>query len=840
MKKLIAILVGLMLPVLTMASEADLVIPDAIKEQSILYWGFLVTALGMLFGFYQFVQVKKIRAHKSMLDIAQIIFETSKTYLIQQGKFILILFAFIGTIVVFYFGFLSVDPETGENLFGPSAVLMIMGWMILGMLGSYGVAWFGIRMNTLANSRMAFASLERKPIKLLTIPLNAGMSIGVVLISLELLLMLIILMFVPGEYAGASFIGFALGESLSASALRIAGGIFTKIADIGSDLMKVIFKIGEDDPRNPGTIADCVGDNAGDSVGPTADGFETYGVTGVALISFILLAISGPILSVVAGTNPEFIQNMANSLNVQSFSISSPDSMNALASALQIKLLTWIFVMRILMIITSIVAFWINGAITKAKYSDVDELDFEKPLTSLVWITSLLSIGVTFLASYFLIRDLDNNLWISLSVIISAGTLGAALIPEFTKMFTSTKSIHVKEVVKASKEGGASLNILSGLVAGNFSAFWQGMVFFFLMYVAYYASTFGLGDLMIYPSIFSFGLVAFGMLGMGPVTIAVDSYGPVTDNAQSIYELSLIEEDIEAITPEIEKEFGFTPDFEKSKYYLEANDGAGNTFKATAKPVLIGTAVVGSTTMIFALILTIQHTLGVKPEEVLNLLNPYTIFGFLLGGAVIYWFSGASIQAVTTGASRAVAYIKDNINLDPDAPKRADLEKSRAVVQICTEYAQKGMLNIFIAIFSFSLAFAFLSAPTEDSVLPVSLFISYLLSIAFFGLYQAIFMANAGGAWDNAKKIIEVDMKEKGTPLHDASIVGDTVGDPFKDTSSVALNPVIKFSTLFGLLAMEIAISPMFTGIAHYFGLSFLAIALYFVYRSFYKMRINS
>lgn len=840
MKKLIAILVGLMLPVLTMASEADLVIPDAIKEQSILYWGFLITALGMLFGLYQFVQVKKIRAHKSMLDIAQIIFETSKTYLIQQGKFIMILFAFIGTIVAFYFGFLSVDPETGENLFSPSAVLMIMGWMILGMLGSYGVAWFGIRMNTLANSRMAFASLERKPIKLLTIPLNAGMSIGVVLISLELLLMLIILMFVPGEYAGASFIGFAIGESLSASALRIAGGIFTKIADIGSDLMKVIFKIGEDDPRNPGTIADCVGDNAGDSVGPTADGFETYGVTGVALISFILLAISGPILSVVAGTNPEFIQNMAGSLNVQSFSISSPDSMNALASALQIKLLTWIFVMRILMIITSIVAFWINGAITKAKYSDVDELDFEKPLTSLVWITSLLSIGVTFLASYFLIRDLDNNLWISLSVIISAGTLGAALIPEFTKMFTSTKSIHVKEVVEASKEGGASLNILSGLVAGNFSAFWQGMVFFFLMYVAYYASTFGLGDLMIYPSIFSFGLVAFGMLGMGPVTIAVDSYGPVTDNAQSIYELSLIEEDIEAITPEIEKEFGFTPDFEKSKYYLEANDGAGNTFKATAKPVLIGTAVVGSTTMIFALILTIQHTLGVEPAEVLNLLNPYTIFGFLLGGAVIYWFSGASIQAVTTGASRAVAYIKDNINLDPDAPKRADLEKSRAVVQICTEYAQKGMLNIFIAIFSFSLAFAFLSAPTEDSVLPVSLFISYLLSIAFFGLYQAIFMANAGGAWDNAKKIIEVDMKEKGTPLHDASIVGDTVGDPFKDTSSVALNPVIKFSTLFGLLAMEIAISPMFTGIAHYFGLSFLAIALYFVYRSFYKMRINS
>jgi len=802
MKKLIAILVGLMLPVLTMASEADLVIPDAIKDQDILKWGFLITALGMLFGFYQFVQVKKIRAHKSMLDVAQVIFETSKTYLIQQGKFILILFAFIGTAVAFYFGVLSIDPETGENLFGVGAVLMILGWTVLGILGSYAVAWFGIRMNTLANSRMAFASLERKPIKLLNIPLNAGMSIGVVLISLELLMMLIILVFVPGEYAGASFIGFAIGESLGASALRIAGGIFTKIADIGSDLMKVIFKIGEDDPRNPGTIADCVGDNAGDSVGPTADGFETYGVTGVALISFILLAMTDP--------------------------------------TLQTQLLVWIFVMRILMIITSIVSFWINGAITKAKYSNVDDLDFEKPLTSLVWITSLLSIGVTFLASYFLIRDLGNNLWISLSVIISAGTLGAALIPEFTKLFTSPKSIHVNEVVEASKEGGASLNILSGLVAGNFSAFWQGMVFFFLMFVAYYASTFGLGDMMIYPSIFAFGLVAFGMLGMGPVTIAVDSYGPVTDNAQSIYELSLIEENIEEITPEIERDFGFTPDFEKSKYYLEANDGAGNTFKATAKPVLIGTAVVGSTTMIFALILTIQHTLGVEPAEVLNLLNPYTIFGFLLGGAVIYWFSGASIQAVTTGASRAVAYIKDNINLDPNAPKKADLEKSRAVVQICTQYAQKGMLNIFIAVFSFSLAFAFLSAPTGDSVLPVSLFISYLLSIAFFGLYQAIFMANAGGAWDNAKKIIEVDMKEKGTPLHEASVVGDTVGDPFKDTSSVALNPVIKFSTLFGLLAMEIAISPTFSGFAHYLGLAFLAVALYFVYRSFYKMRINS
>ncbi len=802
-----------MFPTKILASEADLVIPDAIKEQNILYWGFLITIAGLFFGFYQFVRVKKIRAHKSMLDVAQVIYETSKTYLIQQGKFILILFAFIGTAVAFYFGFLSKDPVTGENLFGVGGVLMILGWTVLGILGSYAVAWFGIRMNTLANSRMAFASLERKPIKLSNIPLNAGMSIGVVLISLELIMMLIILMFVPGEYAGASFIGFAIGESLGASALRIAGGIFTKIADIGSDLMKVIFKIGEDDPRNPGTIADCVGDNAGDSVGPTADGFETYGVTGVALISFILLAITD--------------------------------------LSLQTQLLTWIFVMRILMIITSIVSYWINDAITKAKYSNVDDLDFEKPLTNLVWLTSILSMVVTFIASYYLIGDLGNNLWITLSVIISAGTLGAALIPEFTKLFTSPKSTHVLEVVEASKEGGASLNILSGLVAGNFSAFWQGMVFFLLMFIAFYASNYGLGDIMIYPSIFAFGLVAFGMLGMGPVTIAVDSYGPVTDNAQSIYELSLIEENKDIVTKEIERDFGFTPDFEKSKYYLEANDGAGNTFKATAKPVLIGTAVVGATTMIFALILVIEHSLGIKPEQILNLLNPYTIFGFLLGGAVIYWFSGASIQAVTTGASRAVAYIKENINLDPDAPKRADVEKSKEVVKICTQYAQKGMLNIFIAVFSFALAFAFLSAPTgimadmsEAERLiasaPVSLFISYLISIAFFGLYQAIFMANAGGAWDNAKKVIEVDMQEKGTELHAASIVGDTVGDPFKDTSSVALNPIIKFTTLFGLLAMEIAISPSFREMATYFGIGFLIIALYFVYRSFYKMRIRS
>lgn len=781
-------------PAISFAGEADLIIPEGVKDENLLYWGFLVTLAGLMFGLYQFMKVKKIRAHQSMLDVAHIIFETAKIYLIQQGKFLIILFLFIGAVVAFYFGYIS------DANFGIGGVSMILGWTIVGILGSYSVAWFGIRMNTLANSRMAFASLERKPIKLHTIPLNAGMSIGVVLISLELTMMLIILLFVPGEYAGASFIGFAIGESLGASVLRIAGGIFTKIADIGSDLMKVIFKIEEDDPRNPGTIADCVGDNAGDSVGPTADGFETYGVTGVALISFILLAV----------TSTDY----------------------------QVQLLTWMFIMRILMIFTSIVSYWINAAVTTARYSDADDIDFEKPLTSLVWITSLFSIVVTFVASYFILRDLPNNLWLSLSVIISAGTLGAALIPEFTKIFTSTKSKHVKEIVEASKQGGASLNILSGLVAGNFSAFWQGMVFFLLMFIAYFASTYGLDNFMIFPSVFAFGLVAFGMLGMGPVTIAVDSYGPVTDNAQSIYELSLIEENKEALIPEIEKEFGFTPDFEKSKYYLEANDGAGNTFKATAKPVLIGTAVVGATTMIFSIILVIKHTLGIEPETILNLLNPYTILGFLAGGAVIYWFTGASIQAVTTGAARAVEYIKENINLDPNAPKKADLEKSKEVVKICTIYAQKGMWNIFIAIFSFSLAFAFLAAPA-GSYLPVSLFVSYLLSIAFFGLFQALFMANAGGAWDNAKKVVEVDMQEKGTPLHEATIVGDTVGDPYKDTSSVALNPVIKFSTLFGLLAMEISLTEQFRDIAPYFGVVFLSIALYFVYRSFYKMRIK-
>jgi len=812
MKRIYLFLASLILPVFAFASEADLVIPDEIKKENILYWGFLITVAGLLFGLWQFVRVKKFRAHQSMLDVAHVIYQTCSTYLKQQGRFLAILFLFIGAAVAFYFGWLSHDPNDPESGFGVGGVLMILMWTIVGILGSYAVAWFGIRMNTLANSRMAFASLERKPLKLLNIPLKAGMSIGVVLICVELIMMLIILLFVPGKYAGASFIGFAIGESLGASALRIAGGIFTKIADIGSDLMKVVFKIEEDDPRNPGVIADCTGDNAGDSVGPTADGFETYGVTGVALIAFILLSVTS-------------IEH-------------------------QTQLLTWIFVMRILMIITSIASYWLNGAISQARYKGKDELDFEQPLTMLVWITSIVSIVVTFIASYLIIGDLENNMWIPLSIIISCGTLGAALIPEFTKIFTSPKSRHVKEIVESSKEGGASLTILSGFVAGNFSAFWKGAVFFILMFAAYYASTFHLGTIMDYETIFAFGLVAFGMLGMGPVTIAVDSYGPVTDNAQSIYELSLIEEN-ENAPQEIERDFGFKPDFEKAKYYLEANDSAGNTFKATAKPVLIGTAVVGATTMIFSLILVIKKVLGVDPATILNLLNPFSILGFLLGGAVIYWFTGASIQAVTTGATRAVEFIKKNINLDPGAPKKADAEKSKQVVQICTVYAQKGMINIFVAIFFFALGFACISAPAgfdpgnsaiENAKLipPVSLFVSYLISIAFFGLFQAVFMANARGAWDNAKKVVEVDMQEKGTPLHEATVIGDTVGDPFKDTSSVSLNPIIKFTTLFGLLAMEIALAAQFRDIAPYFGIGFIIVSLIFVYRSFYNMRVKS
>lgn len=784
------------------ASEADLKIPDlSAAQNNLLMLGFLICLLGLGFGFYQYLKVKKLHAHQSMLDVSKVIFETCKTYLIQQGKFLFMLFVIIGLCIAFYFGYLQ------ENSVGD--VILILSWTVVGILGSYGVAWFGIRMNTLANSRMAFASLERKPLKLLNIPLDAGMSIGVMLICVELIMMLIILVFVPRHLAGASFIGFAIGESLGASALRIAGGIFTKIADIGSDLMKVVFKIKEDDPRNPGVIADCTGDNAGDSVGPTADGFETYGVTGVALISFIVLAV----------------------MNVE----------------LQTELLTWIFVMRILMVITSIAAFYINRTLSTMIYGKVDDMDFEKPLTNLVWISSILSIIVTFIASYWQLGGLPNNLWLTLSIIISCGTLGAALIPEFTKIFTSPKSTHVNEVVQASREGGASLTILSGLVAGNFSAFWKGMVFLVLMFVAYLASKNGLDVHMIYPSIFAFGLVAFGFLGMGPVTIAVDSYGPVTDNAQSIYELSLIEENSVQATKEIERDFGFKPDFEKAKHFLEANDGAGNTFKATAKPVLIGTAVVGATTMIFSLILVISKNFGIKPEEILNLLNPYTIFGFLAGGAVIYWFTGASIQAVTTGAYRAVEYIKKNIKLDANADKKASVETSKEVVKICTQYAQTGMFNIFIAIFSFAIGIAFLSGYQDTALAEhtplryaaAAFFVAYLIAIAFFGLFQAIFMANAGGAWDNAKKVVEVDLKEKGTLLHDATVVGDTVGDPFKDTSSVALNPIIKFTTLFGLLAMEIAISPSFYSVAPYIGSVFFAIALFFVYRSFYKMRIQ-
>jgi K(+)-stimulated pyrophosphate-energized sodium pump len=785
-----------------MASELALKIPTLNPEQTnYLMIGLLICILGMVFGVYQFLKVRSLPAHKSMLDTAALIYETCKTYLIQQGKLLIVLELFIGLCMIFYFGFLMETPIQG--------VLLILGWSVIGILGSYSVAWFGIRMNTLANGRMAFASLRKKPINLVTIPMDAGMSIGVLLVAVELIMMLIILLFVPREYAGASFVGFAIGESLGASALRICGGIFTKIADIGSDLMKIAFKIKEDDPRNPGVIADCTGDNAGDSVGPTADGFETYGVTGVALISFIVLAV------------PEI--------------------------TLQTELLTWIFIMRILLIVTSIVSFWLTKAYGYAMNKDKESLDFEGILTMLVWVTSIVSIIMTFLVTKWQLGGLPNGLWLKLSVIISCGTLAAALIPEFTKIFTSMKSGHTQEVVTASREGGASLTILSGIVAGNFSAFWIGGVIAFLMFIAYYTSTFipgatllnpnVAGAIMLYPSIFAFGLVAFGFLGMGPVNIAVDSYGPVTDNAQSIYELSMIES-IPNISEEIEREFHFKPDFEKSKEYLEENDSAGNTFKATAKPVLIGTAVVGATTMIFSLILLLNKELGIVPEAVLNLLNPYSLLGFICGGMVIYWFSGASMQAVTTGAYRAVEYIKEHIKLDDTSSASASVENSKEVVKICTQYAQKGMFNIFIAIFSFALAFAFLSASSSIKPEPAAFFISYLISIAVFGLFQAIYMANAGGCWDNAKKIVEVVLKQKGTAIHDATVIGDTVGDPFKDTSSVALNPIIKFTTLFGLLAMEIAISAKFVKIAPSIGVIFLIIALIFVWRSFYDMRI--
>ena len=779
-----------------LASEADLVVPSirqiSPSSYTLLVIGICISVIGLIFGLIEFLKIRKLDVHKAMDDVGNTIFETCKTYLVQQGKFLLVLEILIGLCIAFYFGYLQ--------HMGFKGVLTILAWSVIGILGSYSVAWFGIRMNTLANSRTAFAALKGNPLNTMNIPLKAGMSIGVLLVSVELIMMLLILLFVPGHIAGACFIGFAIGESLGASALRVAGGIFTKIADIGSDLMKIQFGIKEDDPRNPGVIADCTGDNAGDSIGPTADGFETYGVTGVALVSFILLAVMGQ-------------EN-------------------------QVQLLAWIFVMRFLMIVTSVVAYWLNGLWDRFVYAPkVEKFDFEAPLTRLVWVTSILSICMTFGVSHWLLSSLGNNNWLILSCIISCGTLGAALIPEFTKIFTSPKAKHTEEVVTASREGGASLTILSGIVSGNFSGFWIGMIIVLLMALAYIASTYIPESVMIYPSVFAFGLVAFGFLGMGPVTIAVDSYGPVTDNAQSVYELSLIEE-IPDVQNQIKEEYGFDADFENAKQYLEENDGAGNTFKATSKPVLIGTAVVGATTMIFSLILVIQKTLGVQPEMILNLLNPYTLLGLLTGGAVIYWFSGASMQAVTTGAYRAVEYIKENIKLGDADEKSANVANSKEVVKICTQYAQKGMVNIFIALFSFALALACLSAPGCKTQLAVSFFVSYLIAIAVFGLFQAVFMANAGGCWDNAKKIVEVDLKEKGTPLHEATVVGDTVGDPFKDTSSVAMNPIIKFTTLFGLLAMEIAINESFRKVAPITGIILLIIALIFVVRSFYGMRI--
>ncbi|HEV7485512.1 MAG TPA: sodium-translocating pyrophosphatase [Thermoanaerobaculia bacterium] len=782
-------------------TEANLVLPDlrsavflgGINGRSLLLFGLIVCVLGLLFGFAMYVKLKKLEVHKSMLEISELIYETCKTYLQTQGKFILLLELFIGVIMVFYFGVL--------RHYGVTKTSIIIIFSLVGIAGSYGVAWFGIRVNTFANSRSAFASLRGKPFPTYDIPLKAGMSIGMLLISTELVLMLFILLFIPRDYAGPCFIGFAIGESLGAAALRIAGGIFTKIADIGSDLMKIVFNIKEDDARNPGVIADCTGDNAGDSVGPTADGFETYGVTGVALITFILLAVSDPMV--------------------------------------QTQLLVWIFVMRVLMIITSAVSYWLNGAIASAKYKNADVMNFEAPLTSLVWITSILSVGVTYAVSYLLIPTLggDASMWWKLSTIITCGTLAGAIIPELVKVFTSTESRHVQEVVTASREGGASLNILAGLIAGNFSAYWMGITIAGLMGVgAWISSMFPLnahGDplLMIAPAIFAFGLIAFGFLGMGPVTIAVDSYGPVTDNAQSVFELSTIES-MPGIEAEIQRDFGFTPSFAKGKDFLEANDGAGNTFKATAKPVLIGTAVVGATTMIFSIIVILTNKLTVNVPK-LSLMNPQFLLGLVVGGAVIYWFTGASTQAVSTGAYRAVEFIKANMHLDAGAT-RASVEDSKKVVAICTQYAQKGMFNIFLTIFFSTLAFACFDP---------FFFIGYLISIALFGLYQAIFMANAGGAWDNAKKIVEVELKEKGTPLHEACVIGDTVGDPFKDTSSVAMNPVIKFTTLFGLLAVELAVEMTKNGqqgLTRILAVVFFVISMIFVYRSFYGMRIQS
>ena len=781
----------------SVGGEASLKLPDlsqvtflgTIDGHKLLMIGLLFCALGLLFGLVIFTKLKNLPVHRAMLEISELIYETCKTYLITQGKFILILWAFIAVIIAVYFGWLS--PVPGKSI-GVTLPIILM-FSLVGIAGSYGVAWFGIRVNTFANSRTAFAGLKGKPYPIYQIPLEAGMSIGMMLISVELLIMLFILLFVSGDYAGPCFIGFAIGESLGAAALRIAGGIFTKIADIGSDLMKIVFKIKEDDARNPGVIADCTGDNAGDSVGPSADGFETYGVTGVALITFILLAVKSP--------------------------------------TVQVQLLVWIFVMRIMMLVASAAAYFINSAIAKARYSNADRMNFEAPLTSLVWITSVVSIVLTYLVSALIVPDLggDTSLWWKLASIISCGTLAGAVIPELVKVFTSTDSRHVQEIVKSSREGGASLNILSGFVAGNFSAYWLGLTMVTLMSIAYYISTMGLAPLMVASAVFAFGLVAFGFLGMGPVTIAVDSYGPVTDNAQSVYELSLIEQ-VPNIAQDIKKNYGFDVNFSRAKDLLEENDGAGNTFKATAKPVLIGTAVVGATTMIFSIIMALTAGLTTNVNN-LSLLHAPFMLGLITGGAMIYWFTGASTQAVTTGAYRAVEFIKANIRLE--GVEKASVSDSKKVVEICTQYAQKGMFNIFVAVFFGTLAFAFVEP---------YFFIGYLISIAIFGLYQAIFMANAGAGWDNAKKIVEVELKQKGTELHAATVIGDTVGDPFKDTSSVALNPVIKFTTLFGLLAVELAVSLAQKGttITHAFALLFFLISASFVYRSFYGMRIGS
>ncbi|WP_437336429.1 sodium-translocating pyrophosphatase [Sorangium sp. So ce394] len=774
---------------LASASESDLVLPDlgtqsfgGIDGRTLLFGGIGVCALGFVFGIVIFSQLNKLPVHRAMREISELIYETCKTYLVTQFKFILVLEVLIGAVMVLYFGVLRHMDAT--------KVVVILLSSLVGIAGSCGVAWFGMRINTFANSRAAFASLKGKPFPTYAIPLKAGMSIGAVLISTELMLMLVILLFIPGDYAGPCFIGFAIGESLGASALRIAGGIFTKIADIGSDLMKIVFNIKEDDARNPGVIADCTGDNAGDSVGPSADGFETYGVTGVALISFILLAV--------------------------------PDT------AVQVQLLVWIFVMRIVMVLASIGSYLLNEAIAKASYAEADKMNFEAPLTRLVWLTSIVSVALTYAVSAFMIPNLggDTTLWWKLSSIITCGTLAGAIIPEMIKIFTSTESRHVREVVTASREGGASLNVLSGLTAGNFSAYWMGIVLVVLMGISYFFSAQGLDRLMIAESVFAFGLVAFGFLGMGPVTIAVDSYGPVTDNAQSVYELSLIE-NVPNVEAELKKDFGFTPNFDKAKHYLEENDGAGNTFKATAKPVLIGTAVVGATTLIFSIIVVLTNKLTTNVDK-LSLLHPPFLLGLVTGGAVIYWFTGASTQAVSTGAYRAVEFIKANIRLE--GVEKASITDSKKVVEICTQYAQRGMFNIFLGVFFSTLAFACLEP---------FFFIGYLISIALFGLYQAIFMANAGGAWDNAKKLVEVELKEKGTPLHAATVVGDTVGDPFKDTSSVAMNPIIKFTTLFGLLAVELAIEIDRTT-SLVLAAIFFVLSTVFVYRSFYGMRIKS